>query len=216
MNLIKSTSTYSFFVIISRILGYIRDLFIAIYLGSGPIADAFFVAFRIPNTFRRLFSEGTFNSAFVPSYMSELNKGKRQANKFANNVFNFLILGLLFIVLIIEILMPIFVLLIAPGFIENSEKLEMTINLTRITFPFLIFVSLSSFFGAILNSFNKFAIASAAPIILNIFLILTLFFANYLNDNLVYYLSYAVTAAGVIQLFFLIFFTKKYYFQNFL
>ena len=216
MNLIKSTSTYSFFVIISRILGYIRDLFIAIYLGSGPIADAFFVAFRIPNTFRRLFSEGTFNSAFVPSYMSELNKGKRQANKFANNVFNFLILGLLFIVLIIEILMPIFVLLIATGFIENSEKLEMTINLTRITFPFLLFVSLSSFFGAILNSFNKFAIASAAPIILNIFLILTLFFANYLNDNLVYYLSYAVTAAGVIQLFFLIFFTKKYYFQNFL
>ena len=103
MNLIKSTSTYSFFVIISRILGYIRDLFIAIYLGSGPIADAFFVAFRIPNTFRRLFSEGTFNSAFVPSYMSELNKGKKQANKFANNVFNFLILGLLFIVLIIFI-----------------------------------------------------------------------------------------------------------------
>ena len=200
MNLIKSTSTYSFFVIISRILGYIRDLFIAIYLGSGPIADAFFVAFRIPNTFRRLFSEGTFNSAFVPSYMSELNKGKKQANKFANNVFNFLILGLLFIVLIIEILMPIFVLLIAPGFIENSEKLEMTINLTRITFPFLLFVSLSSFFGAILNSFNKFAIASAAPIILNIFLILTLLFANYLNDNLVYYLSYAVTAAGVVNL----------------
>ena len=215
MNLIKSTSTYSFFVIISRILGYIRDLFIAIYLGSGPIADAFFVAFRIPNTFRRLFSEGTFNSAFVPSYMSELNKGKKQANKFANNVFNFLILGLLFIVLIIEILMPIFVLLIAPGFIENGEKLEMTINLTRITFPFLLFVSLSSFFGAILNSFNKFAIASAAPIILNIFLILTLLFANYLNDNLVYYLSYAVTAAGVIQLLFLIFFTKNYYFPNF-
>ena len=128
MNLIKSTSTYSFFVIISRILGYIRDLFIAIYLGSGPIADAFFVAFRIPNTFRRLFSEGTFNSAFVPSYMSELNKGKRQANKFANNVFNFLILGLLFIVLIIEILMPIFVLLIAPGFIENGEKIKVVIS----------------------------------------------------------------------------------------
>ena len=71
MNLIKSTSTYSFFVIISRVLGYVRDLFIAIYLGSGPIADAFFVAFRFPNTFRRLFSEGTFNAAFVPSYSSE-------------------------------------------------------------------------------------------------------------------------------------------------
>ena len=215
MNLIKSTSTYSFFVIISRVLGYVRDLFIAIYLGSGPIADAFFVAFRIPNTFRRLFSEGTFNSAFVPSYMSELNKGKDSANRFANNVFNFLIIGLLLIVILIEIFMPFFVLLIAPGFVESGEKLEMTINLTRITFPFLLFVSLSSFLGAILNSFNKFAVASAAPIILNILLILTLLYANHLNDELVYYLSYAVTAAGLIQLLFLIFFTKNYYFPKF-
>ena len=86
MNLIKSTSTYSFFVLTSRILGYFRDVLIAIYLGSGPIADAFFVAFRIPNTFRRLFSEGTFNSAFVPSFMSELNKGKENAKKFDDEV----------------------------------------------------------------------------------------------------------------------------------
>ena len=84
MNLIKSTSTFSFFTLVSRILGYLRDLLIAINLGSGPIADAFFVAFRIPNTFRRLFSEGTFNAAFVPSYSSELNKGKIKANKFVN------------------------------------------------------------------------------------------------------------------------------------
>ena len=215
MNLIKSTSTYSFFVLISRILGYLRDVLIAIYLGSGPIADAFFVAFRIPNTFRRLFSEGTFNSAFVPSYMSELDKGKENAKKFANNVFNFLALSLLFIVLLIEIFMPAFVFLIAPGFSDSGEKLETTISLTRITFPFLIFVSLSSFFGAILNSFNKFAVASAAPIILNIFLILTLLFSNYLNDVLVYYLSYAVTIAGIVQLLFLIFFTRKYYFPKF-
>ena len=183
MNLIKSTSTYSFFVIISRVLGYVRDVLIAIFLGSGPIADAFFVAFRIPNTFRRLFSEGTFNSAFVPSYMTELDKGKENARKFANNIFNSLILSLLFIIVIVEIFMPIFVFLIAPGFTESSDKLGLTINLTRITFPFLLFVSLSSFFGAILNSYNKFAIASAAPIILNIFLILTLLFANYLNDD---------------------------------
>ncbi len=211
MNLIKSTSTYSFFLLISRILGYLRDVLIAIYLGSGPIADAFFVAFRIPNTFRRLFSEGTFNSAFVPSYISELDKGKKSAETFANNIFNFLFLTLLFLILIIEIFMPLFVFLIAPGFVESSEKLEMTIDLTRITLPFLLFVSLSSFFGAILNSYNKFAIASAAPIILNVLLILTLFFANYLNDRLVFYLSYAVTAAGLIQLIFLVFFTKKYF-----
>ena len=78
MNLIKSTGTFSLFVILSRILGYIRDFFIAIYLGSGPTADAFFVAFRIPNTFRRLFAEGTFNAAFVPSYTSELLSSKKQ------------------------------------------------------------------------------------------------------------------------------------------
>ena len=211
MNLIKSTSTYSFFVLISRILGYFRDVLIAIYLGSGPIADAFFVAFRIPNTFRRLFSEGTFNSAFVPSYISELDIGKKSAKTFANNIFNFLFLSILFLILIIEIFMPLFVFLIAPGFVESTEKLEMTIDLTRITLPFLLFVSLSSFFGAILNSYNKFAIASAAPIILNVLLILTLFFANYLNDKLVFYLSYTVTLAGLIQLIFLIFFTRKYF-----
>ncbi len=77
MNLIKSTGTFTFFTLISRILGYLRDVLIAIFLGSGPVADAFFVAFRIPNTFRRLFSEGTFNAAFVPSYSSELVKGKK-------------------------------------------------------------------------------------------------------------------------------------------
>ena len=93
----------SFFVLVSRIFGYLRDVLIAIYIGSGPLADAFFVAFRIPNTFRRLFSEGTFNSAFVPSYMSEMDKGKQNSKEFANNVFNFLVLGLLFLVLIIVI-----------------------------------------------------------------------------------------------------------------
>ena len=90
MNLLKSTSTFSFFTIISRLLGYIRDILIATFLGTGPLADAFFVAFRIPNTFRRLFSEGTFNAAFVPSYASELSQGRDQANEFANSVFNLL------------------------------------------------------------------------------------------------------------------------------
>ncbi len=211
MNLIKSTGTFSFFTLISRLTGYLRDILIAIFLGAGPIADAFFVAFRFPNTFRRLFSEGAFNSAFVPSYSSELNKNKKSAELFANNIFNILFLSLLVIVFIIEIFMPLFVALIAPGFIEDSEKLEIAINLTRITFPFLLFVSLSSFFSAILNSHNKFAAASATPIILNIILILVLLFGKYLSDQLVFYLSYAVSIAGLIQLIFLIFFVKKYF-----
>ena len=210
MNLIKSTGTFSFFTIISRLLGYVRDILIAVFLGSGPLADAFFVAFRIPNTFRRLFSEGTFNAAFVPSYSSLLNK-KKQPKIFANNVFNLLFLGLFFLVLTVEMLMPLFVFLIAPGFEGDSEKMELAINLTRITFPFLLFISLASFFSAILNSHNKFAIASAAPIILNILLIGVLFFGRVLNDQLVYYLSYAVTLSGLLQFIFLYFFIKKYF-----
>tara|TARA_B100000674_G_scaffold266229_1_gene219746 strand:- start:493 stop:2022 length:1530 start_codon:yes stop_codon:yes gene_type:complete len=211
MNLIKSTGTFSFFTLLSRILGYLRDLLIAIYLGSGFLADAFFVAFRIPNTFRRLFSEGTFNAAFVPIYSSEIVNNKKKSKKFANDIFNLLLIGLLVLVLIIEILMPWFVMLIAPGFKADSEKLELTIYLTRITFPFLMFISLSSFFAAILNTNNKFAVSAAAPITLNILLILTLFFGRYLNDNLVDYLSYAVTLSGVIQLLLLIYFTKKFF-----
>ena len=211
MNLIKSTGTFSFFTIISRLLGYLRDILIAIFLGSGPLADAFFVAFRIPNTFRRLFSEGTFNAAFVPSYATELSQGKDRSDEFANNVFNLLILGLFFVVVIIEIFMPAFVFLIAPGFDGDDQKMEIAINLTRITFPFLFFISLASFFSAILNSHNRFAIASAAPIILNIMLIAVLFYGNFLNDQLVYYLSYAVTISGVIQLVFLYSFVKRFY-----
>ena len=210
MNLIKSTGTFSFFTIISRLLGYVRDILIALFLGAGPLADAFFVAFRIPNTFRRLFAEGTFNAAFVPSYSSLLGKKKLSEN-FANNIFSLLILGLFFLVIIIEILMPLFVFLIAPGFEEDSQKMELAIILTRVTFPFLLFISLASFFSAILNSHNKFAIASATPIILNIILIGVLVFGKILNDQLVYYLSYAVTISGVLQFIFLYFFVRKYF-----
>ena len=216
MNLFKSTSTFSFFTIISRILGYVRDILIAMFLGAGPLADAFFVAFRIPNTFRRLFSEGAFNAAFVPSYASELSNGEKESDKFATNIFSLLIIFLFFIVLIIEIFMPFFVFLIAPGFSGNEEKMELVINLTRITFPFLLFVSLASFFSAILNSHNRFAIAAASPIILNIFLISILFFGKILGDKIVYYLSFAVTAAGFAQFLFLLFYVKKFYLPKFI
>ena len=215
MNLIKSTGTFGFFTLISRILGYLRDILIAIFLGTGVLADAFFIAFRIPNTFRRLFSEGTFNAAFVPSYASEITKGKKQSNKFANKIFNLLFLGLLFLVFIVQIFMPAFVSIIAPGFVENVEKMELAISLTRITFPFLFFICLASFFSAILNSHNKFASASAAPIILNLILIGILLFSKTLGDELVYYLSYGVSFAGFLQLVFLYKFVRKFYVLKF-
>ena len=211
MNLIKSTGTFGFYTIISRILGYLRDILIAIFLGTGFLADVFFVAFRIPNTFRRLFAEGTFNAAFVPSYTSQLTKGKSKSKKFANEIFNLLFLSLLFLTLIVQLFMPAFVSLIAPGFVDDSEKIGMAIKLTRITFPFLMFVSLASFFSAILNAHNKFAVTSAAPIILNIILIGILLFGKIFDDKIVYYLSYGVSISGFLQLIFLYIFVRKYY-----
>jgi putative peptidoglycan lipid II flippase len=215
MNLVKSTGTFGFYTIISRLLGYLRDVLIAIFLGTSFLADVFFVAFRIPNTFRRLFAEGTFNAAFVPSYTSQLVKSKSKSIMFANSIFNLLFLGLLSLTLVIELFMPVFVSLIAPGFTEDTQKIKLATDLTRITFPFLMFVSLSSFFAAILNSHNKFAAASAAPIILNIVLIGILFFGKYLGDALIYYLSYGVSVAGLLQLVFLYKFVKKFYLVKF-
>jgi len=209
MNLIASTSTFSFFTLISRILGYVRDILIAIFLGTGLFADAFFVAFRLPNTFRRLFAEGTFNAAFIPSYAGELSKNKVKADNFAKNVFSLLFIILLFIVLVAEIFMPQLIFLIAPGFYKDPEKLNLAVDLSRVTFPFLFFISLASFFGAILNSYNKFAAAAAAPIVLNIVLIGSLFISKWLNLSEVVTLSYAVSIAGLLQLLILLFFVRK-------
>ena len=155
MNLLSSTSIFSFFTIISRILGYIRDILIAAFLGASIFADAFFVAFRLPNTFRRLFAEGTFNAAFIPSYTTANLKSKKIGKIFADDIFSIISLILLLIVTVAEIFTPYLVYLIAPGFISDDLKFKLAVELTRITFPFLLFVSLSSFFSGILNSKNK-------------------------------------------------------------
>ena len=211
MNLLSSATVFSFYTMLSRVLGYLRDIMIAIFLGTSIYADAFFVAFRLPNTFRRLFAEGTFNAAFIPSYTSEKIKGKSQGKKFADNVLTLLTLGLLIIVLVVEIFTPYVVYLIAPGFVEDNVKFDLAVNLTRITFPFLAFVSLSSFFAGILNSENKFAAAAAAPIFLNLILILSLIISYYFKLDFALNLSYGVSLAGLIQLIFLIFFASKFY-----
>ena len=211
MNLLSSASIFSFFTLISRILGYVRDILIAIFLGTSIYADAFFVAFRLPNTFRRLFAEGTFNAAFIPSYTAVKIESKSKGKKFADDVLSSLLLILLFIVTIVEIFTPYLIYIIAPGFIENQVKFDLAVELTRITFPFLLFVSLSSFFAGILNSNNKFAAAAAAPIILNIVLISSLIISYYLELDFSKQLSYGVTLAGLIQLLFLVYVTLQYY-----
>tara|TARA_Y100001958_G_C21243391_1_gene572173 strand:- start:1957 stop:3480 length:1524 start_codon:yes stop_codon:yes gene_type:complete len=215
MNLLKSTYVFSFYTLISRILGYLRDILIAATLGASVFADAFFVAFRLPNTFRRLFSEGTFNAAFVPSYSSEIAKNEKSGKKFANEIFTLLTIILLAIILLGEIFTPFLVYLIAPGFFSDPDKFNFAVQLTRITFPFLLFVSLSSFFSAILNTHNKFAAAAAAPIILNVVLIISLIISYLYKFDYAINLSYAVSISGFIQLLFLIFFSKNFYKPSF-
>ena len=211
MNLLSSASIFSFFTIISRILGYIRDILIAIFLGTSIFADAFFVAFRLPNTFRRLFAEGTFNAAFIPSYTSAKFKDRKEGKKFADDILNLLLLILIFIVTLAEIFTPFLVYLIAPGFLDDNIKFNLAVEFTRITFPFLLFVSLSSFFSGVLNSNNKFAAAAAAPIFLNVILIISILISYFQDLNIAKQLSYGVTLAGVTQLIFLIFFTFEFY-----
>ena len=211
MNLLSSTTVFSFFTLISRILGYFRDILIAFFLGASMMADAFFVAFRLPNTFRRLFAEGTFNAAFIPSYTTAKLKSKKNGENFANELLTLLTIILLFIVLIIEIFTPLIVGIIAPGFLQDANKFNLAVELTRITFPFLLFVSLSSFIAGILNSHNKFAAASAAPILLNLILIIAILMSAYFKLDYAKSLSYGVTFGGIVQFIFLLYFVKKYY-----
>jgi putative peptidoglycan lipid II flippase len=127
MNLLSSTSIFSFFTLISRILGYLRDILIAFFLGASIPADAFFVAFRLPNTFRRLFSEGTFNAAFIPSYTFAKKENKKKGKKFADDILGSLLLILILMVTVVEIFTPYLIYIIAPGFIENEIKFNLAV-----------------------------------------------------------------------------------------
>ena len=209
MNILKSVGSFGGLTIISRILGYLRDILIAIFIGTSYLADAFFVAFRLPNTFRRLFAEGSFNSAFIPMYTKF--KNKKQSYLFANSIFNFLLIILLGFVFLCEIFMGGVMFIISPGFVEDPNKFEVAKTLSRITFPFLLFVSLSSFLSAILNSNNKFAASAAAPIILNIFFIISIFISSAYDKSFVHYMSLAVFFAGIVQFLILVFCTRKYF-----
>ena len=211
MNLLSSASIFSFFTIISRILGYLRDILIAIFLGASIFADAFFVAFRLPNTFRRLLQREHLTRLSYLATPHQKLKEKKKVKLLQMKFLSLLFFILIFLVTLAEIFTPYLVYIIAPGFIEDDNKFNLAIEFTRITFPFLLFVSLSSFFSGILNSNNKFAAASAAPIILNVVLIVSILIAYNLNLDIAEKLSYGVTIAGIIQLVFLIYVTDKYY-----
>ena len=210
MSLLKSFFTISVFTLISRILGFVRDIMVASYMGTGPVTEAFLVAFKLPNFFRRLFAEGAFNAAFIPMFSSILTEsGRKRAVEFGEKILSVLFFILLVFTILMEIAMPLFMYVLAPGFIGDKDKMELTIYLTRITFPYLLFVSLVSLYSGILNSIGKFASVAASPILLNIFLISALYFAANYTETPAHALSYGVALAGVAQFIWLVFFCAR-------
>ena len=212
MSLLRSIATVSGGTAISRVVGFVRDILIARFLGASMAADAFFVALRFPNLFRSLFAEGTLNVAFVPLFTGQLHKSKTDALNFAKAVFSFLFYVLLIFVIAMEILMPALMFLFAPGFDKIPGKLELTTSLSRITFPFLLFVSLVSLLAGVLNSIGKFWAAAFTPTILNLCMIAALLgISPFINGESApaYALAWGVVIAGVIELTFLGWHIKK-------
>ncbi|MAV88390.1 MAG: murein biosynthesis integral membrane protein MurJ [Rhodospirillaceae bacterium] len=210
MALFKSIFTISALTLVSRLFGFIRDVLIAIFLGTGILADIFFVAFKIPNLFRRLFAEGALSAAFVPQFLSLNNKsGFEHAIRFAQEVLSILVLVTLGFVVLMQMFMPIVILLFAPGFLQSKEKLDLAIVLTRITFPYLIFISLVSLMSGVLNALGKFAAAAATPILLNVALIGSLILLSEHTQTPAHALAWGVSVGGLMQFIWLLIYCSK-------
>lgn len=204
MSLFKSIATFGGFTLISRITGFVRDMVLANFLGAGMASDAFFVSFKLPNLFRSLFAEGAFTSAFVPLFSQKLvSEGKKKSMFFASQAVSILFFFLLIFVLLFEIFMPYVVQVLAPGFAGDAGKIELATNLCRITFPFLLFISIVSFQAGILNSFEKFAMPATAPIILNLTMITSGFVFVPFMKMPAYGFATAITLAGILEIFWL-------------
>lgn len=188
--------------LVSRAAGFVRDVVMAAVMGAGPLTDAFTVAFRLPNHFRTIFGEGGFNDAFVPNYTNSLaQEGKPAAQIFANRVFSLMLI--IQIVLLVAALlgMPWVVRLLAPGFSANPENFELAVSLTRITFPYLLFITLETVLGGILAAHGRFAAFNAAPILLSVCWITALGVA-WLFPNAAYAAAWGVSVSGVLQFLF--------------
>ncbi|MDG1438204.1 MAG: murein biosynthesis integral membrane protein MurJ, partial [Emcibacteraceae bacterium] len=204
MSILKSTAIFGGFTMISRVLGFVRDILMAAVLGAGAVTDCFVVAFKLPNFFRRLFAEGAFSASFVPIFSATLEKeGKQEAINFAEEAFACLLMVLLLFIAVIELFMPALIYTIANGFASDEAKFTLAVTLTRFTFPFILFVSLGSLLAGVLNSLGKFAETAAVPIILNLCMISALIFASTAMETPAHTLAIAVSTAGFIQLIFL-------------
>src|SRR4051812_12093941 len=156
----------------SRIFGFIRETMMAAALGAGPAADAFYAAFRFPNLFRRLFAEGAFNAAFVPLFARELeDEGSEAAQRLADEVLSVLVLVLGALTALVLLATPLIVAAIAPGFVRDAGKFDLTVELFRVMFPYLICMSLTAMASGMLNAHRRFVAAAVAPILLNAALI---------------------------------------------
>jgi len=198
--LVGAAFTVGGFTMLSRVTGFARDMLIAAFLGAGVGADAFFVAFKLPNFFRRLFAEGAFNAAFVPLFSERLTRqGQTAAIGFASHVLAVL-LGVLFLfVSAMQVAMPVAMYALAPGFSADPAKFALTVELTRITFPYLLFISLVSLMSGVLNGVGRFAAAAATPVLLNLSLIASLLLLVHLLPSAAHALAVGVFIAGVVQ-----------------
>ncbi|HZL58211.1 MAG TPA: murein biosynthesis integral membrane protein MurJ [Stellaceae bacterium] len=197
MALLRSVATVGGYTMASRILGFVRDMLTAAFLGAGPVADAFFVALRLPNLFRSFFAEGAFSAAFVPIFAGMIAKdGKAAAKRFAEDSVSVLTAFLFVFVLVCELATPALLHVLAPGFASEPAKFGLTVVLTRITFPYLLFISLVALQGGVLNSVERFAATAATPVLLNLFLIGALVLVRPVSGEV---LAWAVTLAGFAQ-----------------
>jgi putative peptidoglycan lipid II flippase len=203
MNLLKTLATVSSMTLLSRILGFVRDFVIARAFGAGALTDAFFVAFKLPNLLRRLFAEGAFSQAFVPVLGQYRNqRSAEETRQLVDRVASLLFLVVLAVTLLGMAAAPLLVYLSAPGFTDDPEKFALTVNLTRITFPYILFMSLVALAGGILNTWSRFAVPAFTPVLLNVSFILMALFAAPYFDPPVMALGWAVFLGGALQLAF--------------
>ena len=205
MSLLKNFATVGMATLVSRVLGFVRDVFMATMLGSGPVADAFFVAFRLPNLFRRLFAEGAFSAAFVPLFAGALAEGgEGAARRFAEEVLAAFLLALVLITALAQLAAPLLVALLAPGFLDDPVQFASAEAMTRIMFPYLACMALTAMAAGMLQSFGRFAVAAFAPSLLNVVLVAALLLIWWENwagtEAAAYTLSWAVFTAGFAQL----------------
>jgi putative peptidoglycan lipid II flippase len=187
---------------LSRVLGFVRDMVIALFLGAGLGADAFFVAFRIPNLLRRLFAEGALSAAFIPTYVETIQKGgTAEGERVARIAFTLASIVLAVVTVAGIVLSPWLVRIIAPGFFQVLDKFQLTVELNRIMFPYIFFISLVALASGVLNSLGYFAAPAAAPVLLNLSMIVSVAFcAGFLKIEAYYGLAWGVVIAGVLQL----------------